>query len=172
MLAFIKGHLFAVLLATLSLATVAGEQVVQGDIAPNWILADLKGEQASLYEQAEQGNWTVMVFWASWCTKCKVLLPKIEQLNRTKKGSAVSYYLMNVWDDKDPAVFAQEQDYRLPVIRQAEHVAQRYGIRITPGVVVVGPDKRIHYLQQPHESVTAVTKTLQNLLKIEPPSSQ
>lgn len=172
MLVFIKGHLLAVLLATLSLATSAGEQVEQGDIAPNWILADLKGEQASLYEQAEQGSWTVMIFWASWCTKCKVLLPKIEQLSNAKESTAVSYYLMNVWDDKDPAVFAQEQGYQLPVIRQAEHVAQRYGIRITPGVVVVGPDKRIHYLQQPHEGVSAVTKALRNILEIEPPSGK
>lgn len=168
----IRGYMCAALLAVLSLATSAGEQVAQGDIAPNWILADLQGKQASLYEEAEQGNWTVMVFWASWCSKCKALVPKIEQLSDVAGGKTVSYYLMNVWDDKDPAAFIQEQGYQLPVIRQAEHVAQRYGIRITPGVVVVGPDKRIHYLRQPNESITTISENLQKILKIELPSNK
>lgn len=171
MLELIQRHLFAVLFLLLAAAASAGEQVSQGDLAPNWILADLEGQEASLYEEAEQGKWTVMIFCASWCSNCEALLPKIAQLSKQRGETPVAFYVMNVWDDKDPAAFMQEQGYGLSVVRHAEHVAKRYGISITPGVVVVSPEKRIHYLRQPSDSVTNITSHLQKILKIELPSN-
>lgn len=172
MLESIRAHVFAVLAAILATTVSAGEQVAQGDIAPNWILADVHGQEASLYEEAEQGKWTVMVFCASWCSNCKELLPKMEKLSKLRAKAPVAFYLMNVWEDKDPALLAQEQSYQLPVVRQAEHVAKRYGIRITPGVVVVGPDKRIHYLRQTIEDTTTVADKVQKTLELDLPSSE
>lgn len=153
----------ALLLVTAS-ATNAGEQVSQGDLAPNWILADLEGQESSLYEGAEQDKWTVMVFCASWCSKCQQLLPKVQQLSQHGDSNPAQFYLMNVWEDKGPAALLEQQRYSLPVMRQAEHVARRYGIRITPGVVVVGPDKRIHYLRAPTDDVHDIATKLEQIL--------
>lgn len=168
MLELIQRHLFAVLLALLPTAANAGEPVAQGDMAPNWILADMEGQELSLYEEAEQGKWTVMIFCASWCSNCDILLPKIEQLSRLRGETQVAFYIMNVWDNKSLAT--QEHPTQLPVVSHAEHVAKRYGITVTPGVVVVSPEKRIHYLRQPTDDVVAITHQLQKILKIDLPS--
>lgn len=165
MLELIRAPFCALIFALAACAATAGEQVKQGDIAPNWILTDLQGQVSSLYEGAESGKWTVMVFWASWCSASEQLIPAIEKLSQQPSDTPVSYYLMNVWEDKDPATISEQQNYGLPVVRQAEHLAKRYGIRGTPGVVVISPDKRIHYLRQPGEGVAEVTANLERILK-------
>jgi thiol-disulfide isomerase/thioredoxin len=151
-------------LAVLWFTAHTEEPLRTGDLAPNWILADSKGAPASLYEQAEKGNWTVMVFWASWCANSKTLLPKMETLSQTLDKSATSFYLMNVWEDKVPETYLKEEGLTIPVIRQAERVAKRYDVNITPGVVVVGPDRRIRYLSQPQESADTIAENIQKLI--------
>lgn len=145
-------------------AVTAGEQVAQGDIAPNWILADVDGRESSLYDGAEQNKWTVMVFCASWCSKCEKLLPQVQQLSQNADPASAAFYLMNVWESKDPAALEQQKSFNLPVMQHAEHVARRYGIGVTPGVVVVGPDKRIHYLREPGDDIPQVASKLKQIL--------
>lgn len=157
-------RLFCALVLFYAVAVTAGEQVAQGDIAPNWILADVDGRESSLYEGAEQNKWTVMVFCASWCSKCEKLLPQVQQLSQRTGSAATAFYLMNVWENKDPAALEQQKSFNLPVMQHAEHVARRYGIRVTPGVVVVGPDKRIHYLREPSDDMPAVANKLEQIL--------
>lgn len=149
------------------LALVARAEDPTGELAPNWILPDLSGTQVSLYQEAEAGNTTVMFFWASWCNSCKALLPVIKQLDAAKGDKAVRFYLMNVWEDKDPVVFLNQFEMQhLPVFLLAENVAQRYDIKITPGLVVVNAEKRISYVRQPGEGPAQVSERLQEVLGI------
>lgn len=137
-----------------------------GDLAPNWILPDIAGTPISLYEEAEAGKTTVMFFWASWCKSCKTLLPVLQNLENAKGERPISFYLMNVWEDDDPLAFLKRYELTLPVVLQAENVAQRYDIRITPGVVVVDPERRIRYVRSPHQTVAEVAAELRRVLDI------
>ncbi len=152
------------LLCCLSLQGLAGDPT--GELAPNWILQDTAGKTVSLYEEAEAGKTTVMFFWASWCNSCKTLLPVIKRLHHAKGDRPVSFYLMNVWEDGDPLEFLRQHEMTLPVMLQAENVAQRYDIKITPGIVVVDADRRIRYVRQPHHGVSQVAADLQKVLEI------
>jgi thiol-disulfide isomerase/thioredoxin len=148
-------------------ALVSRAEDPTGELAPNWILSDLSGTQVSLYQEAEAGITTVMFFWASWCNSCKTLLPVIKSLDAAKGDKPVRFYLMNVWEDNDPVAFLQQhQVQHLPVLLQAENVAQRYDIKITPGIVVVDAERRIRYVRQPGEGVAEVTTSLQKVLDI------
>lgn len=141
-----------------------------GQLAPNWILPDQSGNPVSLYQEAEAGSTTVMFFWASWCNNCKKLLPLIKHLEAAKGDKPVKFYLMNVWEDNDPAAFLRQHDVQhLPVLLQAENVAQRYDIKITPGIVVVDADKRIRYVRQQGEGLAEVSERLQKELDIRLP---
>lgn len=154
------------LLCVMSLTGLAGDRT--GELAPNWILPDASGAPISLYQEAESGKTTVMFFWASWCNSCKTLLPVIKRLNSAKGDRPVSFYLMNVWEDDDPIAFLSKYDVQnLPVLLQAENVAQRYDIKITPGIVVVDADRRIRYMRQPEENVAKVAQDLQQVLGIQ-----
>lgn len=143
---------------------MAGDAV--GEVAPNWILPDLNGTPVSLYQEADAGKVTVMFFWASWCKSCNSLMPVIKRLDAVKGERPITFYLMNVWEDDDPLAFLQKHQVNLPVLLQAENVAQRYDIRITPGIVVVDPQRRIRYVRNPQESVAEVTAALQKVLEI------
>ncbi|MCR6652908.1 MAG: TlpA family protein disulfide reductase [Cellvibrionaceae bacterium] len=158
------GLLFASIFSLLASPGRAADGV--GDLAPNWILPDLNGKPVSLYEEAEAGKTTVMFFWASWCKTCKKLLPVLKELDRNKGDRPISIYLMNVWEDNDPAAFLRSFDVTLPVLPLAENVAQRYEIRITPGIVVVDPERRIRYVHDPEESFSDITAALHRVLGI------
>lgn len=137
-----------------------------GDVAPNWILMDQKGAPVSLYQEADAGKTTVMFFWASWCKSCNSLMPVIRQLDQAKGERPIQFYLMNVWEDDDPQAFLQKHQMTLPVLLQAENVAQRYNIRITPGIVVVDPERRIRYVRSPQQGVAEIAAELQKVLGI------
>ena len=124
------------------------------------------GADGMVYEEAEAGKTTVMFFWASWCKSCKSLLPLLNKLEAAKGDRPVSFYLMNVWEDDDPMAYLKRNDVGLPVLLQAENVAQRYDIRVTPGIVVVDPERRIRYVRDPDESVEEIATKLQGVLGI------
>jgi Thiol-disulfide isomerase and thioredoxins len=158
------GLLFAFLFGALAISGRAGDGV--GELAPNWILPDTSGKPVSLYEEAEAGKTTVMFFWASWCKNCKSLLPVLKELDANKGDRPITFYLMNVWEDDDPVAFLRRTGVNLPVLLQAENVAQRYEIRITPGIVVVDPERRIRYVRDPQESISDITSALHRVLDI------
>lgn len=155
---------FAAFFCLFSSSGSAGNAV--GELAPNWILPDNKGAPVSLYAEAEAGKTVVMFFWASWCKSCKSLLPMLQQLDKAKGEKPISFYLMNVWEDGDPVAFLEHHDVKLPALLQAESVALRYDIRITPGVVVVDSERRIRYVRSPNQTVAEVTAELQRVLDI------
>jgi thiol-disulfide isomerase/thioredoxin len=158
------GLLFAFLFGALAIPSMAGDGV--GELAPNWILPDISGKPVSLYEEAEAGKTIVMFFWASWCRNCKSLLPVLKELDANKGDRPITFYLMNVWEDDDPVAFLRRTGVTLPVLLQAENVAQRYQIRITPGIVVVDPERRIRYVRDPQESISDITSALHRVLDI------
>lgn len=141
-------------------------------IAPNWILPDGNGNPVSLYQESESGKTTVMFFWATWCKPCKRLMPVIRQLDAAKGDKPVVFYLMNLWESGDAEGFLRSQAIELPAFYQTESVAQRYDIHITPGLVVVGPDRRIQYVRQPNERIPEIAAQLQHLLGITLPPTQ
>jgi thiol-disulfide isomerase/thioredoxin len=158
------GLLFASLFSLLASPGRAADGV--GELAPNWILSDLSGKPISLYDEAEAGKTTVMFFWASWCKTCKKLLPVLQELEHNKGDRPISIYLMNVWEDNDPVAFLRDFEVNLPVLLQAENVAQRYQVRITPGIVVVDSERRIRYVRDPRETLHDITTALYQVLGI------
>lgn len=130
------------LLAQLTLAESAPKL---GDLAPNWVLADTDGQAVSLYQQAEAGSTTVMVFFATWCRNCNALMPSLEKLRTSLQGKPVAFFLMNVWEDPGPEALDKRYSTEIPILLRADHVARRFGVASTPGIVVVGPDKRVIY---------------------------
>lgn len=121
------------------------EELKVGDIAPNWMLVDHNNKAVSLYDQVGDGQLAIMVFGASWCAHSKKLLPRLKHLNATREFDNVAFYLMNVWENGDTSAFIREHASDLPVVLHADAIARRFAIDVTPGIVVVGTDRRILY---------------------------
>ena len=126
-------------------ALAFGEELEVGDIAPNWMLVDHDNKAVSLYDQVGDGRIAVMVFWASWCGHSKKILPRLKQLGENREFENVAFYLMNAWENGDGSAFIREHASDMPVVLHADSIARRFAIDVTPGIVIVGADRRILY---------------------------
>ncbi|MBP5295991.1 MAG: TlpA family protein disulfide reductase [Bacteriovoracaceae bacterium] len=55
--------------------------------APTFSLPDLQGKNHHLADQ--QGKWTLLFFWASWCGVCQQTLPSVEKLHQALPGLTI-----------------------------------------------------------------------------------
>lgn len=142
-----------------------------GDVAPNWILQNKDGEMVSLYQQAEEGNTTVMFFWASWCPMCKDLIPELNRIKTSLEEKSVSVYFLNVWENKSAKTLNEEESH-WPVLIGADGVAKRYEIDTTPAAIVVGKDKLIKYRNAAVRNGSSFITDITALLLLKPASQQ
>ncbi len=105
-----------------------------------------------------------MVFWSSWCKTCGELLPQLEQLSRSVEYDKIRFVLMNVWEDGDPGAYITKHNLTMPTILQAEQVAKRYDIQITPGIVVVDADRQLIYNRPSTDSTQDVLAVINQLI--------
>lgn len=150
----------AVLCLALAPAALA-EPLARGDIAPNWVLMNRSGEAVSLYQIVDGGTPAIMVFCASWCERCKTLLPQIKTM---MDGHRAEVLMLNVWEDGDPSSLVGERTPEAELMLQADAVARRFEIAITPGIVVVDRHRRIVYKPENTADVTALARELKQVL--------
>jgi thiol-disulfide isomerase/thioredoxin len=55
----------------------------QGDRAPAWTATTFDGVTARFPELLD-GQPTVIVFWATWCSYCKAFMPHLENIQPTR----------------------------------------------------------------------------------------
>lgn len=122
------------------LILTAGQSALAADrtIAPDWTLQAADGRTVRLSEQAEQQT-TVLFFWATWCPYCKALMPHLQSM-RLEYGDDVEILAINILEDGDPVDFIQSEGYDFTLLLDGDEVAETYGIRGTPGVMVVDSD--------------------------------
>lgn len=147
-------------------ASYAGEvkHLEVGATAPDWMMTDIEGRQHSLYAELDKGQNVVMVFWASWCKFCRELMPELHLFQLSLPQKTARLFAMNIWEDGDPVGYFDSHDIKLPLILKADTIARRYNIQGTPGVVLVGEDKKIRYIRKNDESINGTIRALQDLL--------
>jgi len=168
-LSLIRGCLALVLLCSGIGSQAAADnnsqiQLREGMTAPNWMMSDIGGDMHALYNELEQGNSVVMVFWASWCKFCHDLLPEIQLFRQTLFDDSIKFFAMNIWEDGDPVAYFDSRGLKLPLILNADNIAKRYAVEGTPGVVFISPSKTIEYVRLPGETTSSVMKALQKLV--------
>ncbi len=112
-------------------------------IAPDWTLSTAEGRTVRLSEEVEQQT-TVLLFWATWCPYCKALMPHLQSM-RFEYGDDVKVLAINVFEDGDPLRFMQKEGYDFVLLPDGDGVADTYGVSATPGVIVVGRDRVVHF---------------------------
>lgn len=112
------------------------------DNHPAWSL-EAVGTGATLTESdLQEGNVTVLVFWATWCPYCKALLPHIQSIADEYEGR-LEVAALNFRDDGNPEGYFAERGYTISLFTKADEVAGFYGIRGTPGVLVFDPAGKV-----------------------------
>ena len=112
---------------------------------PNWVVDTYDGKRLSLYHELKQGHKVVVVFWATWCRFCRELLPELDKIYQSGEHNKVTFVAMNIWEDSNPIDYMAGKGLQLPLVLRAESIARKYGIRGTPGVLVIGEGHEILY---------------------------
>ena len=114
------------------------------DDAPDWSLQTAEGETIN-YHQDSDGKVTMVLFWATWCPYCRTLMPHLEVIYRKYRSKGLKYYTINVFEDGDPIKHFADQKFTSTLLLNGDDVAADWGVKGTPGLFVIGRDRKVIY---------------------------
>lgn len=117
--------------------------VQSAEIAPGWELVSSEGQTIRLSDEVKQQT-TVLFFWASWCPYCKALMTHLQSM-QLEYGEDIKILAINFRDDDDPVAFIENAGYDFTVLPDGDEVAAIYGIKGTPGLIIVDSEQRIQF---------------------------
>jgi peroxiredoxin len=100
-----------------------------GDIAPNFVLANLEGEAVRLTDF--RGQPVIVNFWATWCPPCRIEMPDLQAAYERYDGEDLAILALN---QSEPAILVRDYFYEemgltfTPLIDEVGLVSDRYGI--------------------------------------------
>jgi peroxiredoxin len=97
----------------------AKQGLTQGDLAPDFTLTTLDGEEVKLSDY--QGKKVILNFWATWCPPCKAEMPHMEQYyEKNAKKEKVEILAVNLTsqDEGEKAVqqFVDGYELTFPIL--------------------------------------------------------
>jgi thiol-disulfide isomerase/thioredoxin len=87
----------------------------------------------------------VLLFWATWCPYCKALMPYVQSVYDAAGRNALDVYAIDINDDGDPAAELKERHQTFTLVRDGDAIAAHYGIKGTPGLLLVDRKGEIIY---------------------------
>ncbi|MFD1018307.1 TlpA family protein disulfide reductase [Thalassobacillus hwangdonensis] len=119
-----------------------------GDVAPDFTLENLEGEEVTLSDL--KGKKVFLNFWATWCPPCKVEMPEMQEFHE-KYGDEVEVIALNATasekKQEDVFKFIEQNGYSYPVLLDpTNQVNDEYQTITIPTTYFIGTDGKI---QQP-----------------------
>jgi len=113
-------------------------------VAPAWTLQSGAGETID-FPAAAGGQPVLLLFWATWCPYCKALMPHLQSILDEFPDSGLAVYAVSFKDDGDPMAVIDKQGFNFTLLLNGEAVAERYGIKSTPGVFLIDGEGNIRF---------------------------
>ena len=77
------------------------KSIVEGQVAPEFTLANLEGEEVALSDVLSQNEFVLVDFWASWCGPCIVTIPKLKELHSEYKDDGFEIVFVSIDEEYD-----------------------------------------------------------------------
>ena len=118
----------------------APKTAVEGQLAPDFILADVSGTKTRLSDL--KGVVVLVNFWATWCPPCRAELPAFEQVYRSQRDKGLVVVGVDVAESPDEvAKFVVEAGLTFPIALDASgETTELYRIQGMPTTFFVGRD--------------------------------
>jgi cytochrome c biogenesis protein CcmG/thiol:disulfide interchange protein DsbE len=119
------------------------EETTVAPQAPDWQLKTQSGDTISSTQF--DGHATILHFWATWCPYCKVLQPKLAELEKKYQQQGVKVVAISFNEDEDalPQDELAARGYSFPTAVNGDEVASLYGVRGTPTTFFINKHKQV-----------------------------
>lgn len=77
------------------------QSIVEGQLAPDFTLANLDGDEIALYDVLANNEVVLLDFWASWCQPCINKLPKLKELHTAYSEEGFEIVFVSIDDTYD-----------------------------------------------------------------------
>ncbi|WP_220465549.1 TlpA disulfide reductase family protein [Colwellia sp. BRX10-3] len=137
--------LITVALVTFSLFSINAnaEESAVAPQAPVWQLKTQSGDTISSAQF--DGQATILHFWATWCPYCKVLQPKLVELEKKYQQQGVK--LVAISFNEDDGALPQDEltarGYSFPTAVNGDEVAMIYGVKGTPTTYFINKNNQV-----------------------------
>ena len=131
------------IICALMLAGLPNAHATEPLVAPDWTLETPGGSSVNLHDAVQQ-RVTILLFWATWCPYCKALMPHLQSI-KLEYQDTVQIFAINIFEDGDPAAFIEDAGYDFTLLLSGDTVADAYGITATPGIIILDPDRTLHF---------------------------
>ena len=121
--------------------------LAKGELAPDFTLTALRGEQVTLSEL--QGQVVLLVFWSTTCGPCRQEFPVLQELHENYADRGLAVLAVSV-GEKESAVqsFVDENGYTLPILLDSRgEVRSAYGVRGIPTSYLVDGQGTVQHVQ-------------------------
>lgn len=110
-----------------------------GTHAPDFTLPDVTGQQCSLQSLRDHGKPILLVFSSPHCEPCKALWPYISRWTREHE-QALNLMVISRGPTAGELAKQHHVDASRVLLQQRFEISDAYGVRSTPGALLVGPD--------------------------------
>ncbi len=112
-----------------------------GAFAPTW--RNVEGVSGAFPASIStmRGKVVLLDFWATWCAPCRMVVPKLGDLQARYGAQGLSVLGVSTEDAQDVAQFAQRMSIRYPIgVDKHAETTRSYGVASLPTLVII--DKR------------------------------
>lgn len=122
-----------------------------GKKAPDFSIATLSGKQYTLSEM--KTNYTLIIFWATWCEHCKITMPRLAAASNIFKEANMDIITVSIDSDEDVLRnFLDQNEIPWEVICEYKgwdgNIVVDYAIFATPSMYIV--DKNLNIIAKPY----------------------
>lgn len=101
--------------------------------------------EAIRFDPAHLQRPAILLFWATWCPYCKALMPHVQAVYDAAGRKRLDVYAIDIQDDGDPVAELAQRKQTFTLVRDGDAIAARYGIKGTPGLLLVDRSGQIVY---------------------------
>jgi len=87
----------------------------------------------------------VLLFWATWCSYCKALMPHLQAVYDAAGNPKLDVYAIDIKDDGDPVAELRERGQTFTLIREGDPIADLYGVKGTPSLLLIDRTGNVIY---------------------------
>lgn len=138
-----------------------------GRAAPDFKLKTIDGREARLSEL--KGRPVVLMFWATWCSPCRIEVPEVVAQHRAHKDEGLEVFAVNSTDQesmKDVRKFIAEFPMPFPVLLDKRGRARElYELIALPTTVFIGRDGVVRLVNSGPMTATVLERGVAMILE-------